>query len=154
MNRDLEQHDTAIASMSLEQLLSDLWGEFASAGGARVRIFVGGRPKTVQPGIQEHICLIGREALVNALRHSEATSIEAEVQYLPRRLRVVVRDNGCGIDPKVVGAGRDRHWGLLGMHERAEGMGAQLQIWSRPGAGTDVEISVPGDIAFQGHRHY
>jgi signal transduction histidine kinase len=150
MNRDPEQDSTVIASISLEEALSGLWGEFTSAGGARFRIVVEGRPKTVQPAIQEQICLIAREALVNALRHSEATSIEAEVRYLPRRLGVVVRDDGRGIDPKVARAGRDRLWGLLEMHKRAESMGAQLWIWSRPGAGTEVEIWIPGAIAVQG----
>ena len=77
-------------------------------------------------------------------RHSEASSIEAEVEYLPRQLRVVVRDNGCGMDPQVVRSGRAAHWGLLGMRERAESIGAQLRIWSRPKAGTEVEISVSG----------
>ena len=143
MNRDLEQDGTVIASMSLEAALSGLWSELRSAG-ARFRIVVEGRPKTVQPAIQEQICLIAREALVNALRHSEATSIEAEVEYLPRGLRLAVRDNGCGIDPQVVR--RVSHWGLLGMRERAGSIGAKLRIWSGPGAGTEVEISVPGKI--------
>jgi signal transduction histidine kinase len=149
MNSNLEQDDTAVASMSVEEALSDLWGEFTSAGGARFCILVEGRPKTVQPGIQEQISLIGREALVNALRHSEATSIEAEVQYLPRRLRVIVRDNGCGIDPKVVRAGRDRYWGLLGMHERAKRIGGEMDVWSELGAGTEVELCIPASIAYK-----
>lgn len=150
----MSRYDAAIASMSIEEALFGLWREIRSAAGAPFCVLVEGRPKIMHPAIQQQICLIGREALVNALRHSEATRIEAEVQYLLRRLRVAVRDNGCGFDQKVVRAGRDRHRGLLGMHERAESMGAQLRIWSRPGAGTEVEISVPADIAVQGrHNH-
>jgi signal transduction histidine kinase len=137
---------SAIASMSLEQALSGIRDEFTPERGVRFRIFVKGQPKELKPVVQEQISLIGREALVNALRHSKATSIEAEVEYLPRRLRVVVRDNGCGIDPQVVRSGRDAHWGLLGMRERAGSIGARLRIWSRPGAGTEVEVSVPGYI--------
>jgi signal transduction histidine kinase len=135
-----------IASIGLEHALSGLRNEFTPNAGVQFRVFVTGQPKTLQPAILEQIYLIGREALVNALRHSEATSIEAEVEYLHRRLRVVVRDNGCGIDPQAVRSGRKAHWGLLGMRERAEGVGAQLRIWSRPGAGTEVEISVPGHV--------
>ena len=137
---------SAIACMSLEQALSGLRDELAPGGGVRFRIFVTGQPKALKPAVQEQIYLIGREALVNALRHSKASVIEAEVEYLLRRLRVVVRDNGCGIDQQVLRSGRDAHWGLLGMRERAENMGAQLRIWSRPGAGTEVEISVPGHV--------
>jgi anti-sigma regulatory factor (Ser/Thr protein kinase) len=65
--------------------------------GLRLRIFVQGKPRTLNPAIHEQLFLIGREAVINALRHSEATKIEVEVQYLRDLLRVLVRDNGCGI---------------------------------------------------------
>lgn len=138
---------SAIASMSLEQALSAIRDEFTVGNGIQFRTFVKGEPKTLQPAIQEQIYLIGREALVNALRHSKATCIEVEVEYLPRWLRVLVRDNGCGIDSQAARSRRDTHWGLLGMRERADSMGAKLRIWSRPGAGTEVEISVLSNIA-------
>jgi len=134
---------SAMESMSLEQRLAYLCRvEFRDASGVRLQVFVIGRPKALQPAVQEQMYLIAREALVNALRHSEATSIETEVEYLPRRLRIRVRDNGCGIDPKTVQPGNPAHCGLRGMRDRANGIGAKLQIWSRPGAGTEVEISV------------
>ena len=133
--------------MSLEEALSDLRDELTPRGGVRFRIFVTGRPKKLSPAIQEQIYLIGREAMLNALRHAQATTIEAEVKYLPRGLRLAVRDNGCGIDPQIVRSGSDSHWGLLGMRERAGSIGAKLQIWSRPGAGTEVEISLPYKIS-------
>jgi signal transduction histidine kinase len=135
-----------VESTSLEQALSNLADEFAPERGARFRIFVMGKPKALKDTVQEQIYLIAREALVNAMRHSAATNIEAEVEYLPGKLRVVVRDNGVGIDPEVLRSGRDSHWGLLGMRERARGVGARLRIWSRPGAGTEVEVSVSADF--------
>ena len=130
----------------LEQALCCLSEEFAPGGGVRFRVIVTGQPRLLKPAFQEQIYLIGREALINALRHSEASSIEAEVEYLPRQLRVVVRDNGCGMDPKLVTCGGHAHWGLVGMRERAAGIGAQFRIWSRLGAGTEVEISLPGRV--------
>jgi len=135
-----------VACTSLEQALCDLGKEF-TPGGARLQVFIMGRPKTLKPAIREQIYLIAREGLVNALRHSGATDIEAEVEYLPNKLRVVVRDNGRGIDTEVLESRRDSHWGLLGMRERASGIGAQLSIWSRRAAGTEVEISIADDIA-------
>ena len=137
---------SAMESMSLETAFSSLRDEFAPGGGVRIQVFVTGQPKALKPPVQEQIYLIGREALINALRHSEATCIEAEVEYLPKRLRILVRDNGRGMDPKIVRTGRQSHWGLLGMRERAAGIGAQLRIWSRLGSGTEVEISVPGHV--------
>lgn len=133
---------SAMESMSLEQALSSLRDEFAPDGGVEFRVCVTGQPKSLRPAIQEQIYLIVREALINAFRHSEATSIEAEVEYRPRWLRILVRDNGRGIDPATVRSGRHAHWGLAGMRERAAGIGAELRIWSRLGAGTEVEIWV------------
>jgi signal transduction histidine kinase len=126
---------------SVEQEFSAFIEDF-SPSGVRCEISVTGSPKTLRPEVQEQINLIGREALVNALVHSGATCIEAEIEYSPRRLRVSVRDNGRGIDPQVARARRESHWGLLGMRERAEEIGANLEIWSRPGAGTEVEVLV------------
>lgn len=137
---------SAMESMSLDQALSSLRDEFAPGSRVQFRVCVTGQPKSLRPAIQEQIYLIGREALINAFRHSEATSIEAEVEYRPRWLRILVRDNGRGIDPETVRSGRHSHWGLVGMRERAAGIGAQLRIWSRLGAGTEVEIWVqPAD---------
>jgi signal transduction histidine kinase len=135
-----------MAFTSLEQALANVRDEFTS-GGTQFRILVMGQPKALKPAIQEQIYLIVREALLNAQRHSEAASIEAEVEYQRRRLRVVVRDNGRGMDPRMLHLKTDSHSGLLGMHERAKCIGAQLRIWSKRGAGTEVEISVPADIA-------
>ena len=130
----------------LEDSLYCLWDELAP-GDIKFRILIEGQPKTLNPEVQEQIYLIVREALLNALRHSAATAIEADVEYSARRLRVIVRDNGCGIEPQVLRSGRDLHWGLLGMRERAASLGAQFRLWSRLGAGTEVEISIPIDNA-------
>jgi signal transduction histidine kinase len=135
--------------MSLEHTLSDLKHEFSPADGVQLRIFVTGTPRELRPAVKEQLHRLGREVLINALRHSKATRVEAEVQYLPGRLRLVMRDNGCGLDPQAIKSGRENHWGLVEMRERAEDIGAQLKIWSRLGAGTEVEISVPASLALQ-----
>jgi signal transduction histidine kinase len=134
---------SSMSSIPLEHSFHCLKDEFAADGAVAFRVFVTGQPKTLPPAIQEQIYLIGREALINAFRHSKATRIEAEVQYQPRRLRIFVRDNGCGMDPEIIKSGRHAHWGIVGMRERAAASGAQLRMWSRPGSGTEVEISIP-----------
>jgi len=107
----------------------------------QLRIFVCGKPWTLDSAIQEQLFLVGREAVINALRHSQATEIEVEIQYLRDLLRVFVRDNGCGINPEAVQRECDSHWGLRGMRERAENIGARFGIWSRAGAGTEVRVA-------------
>jgi signal transduction histidine kinase len=133
------------APMTLEEALSNVWDELSPAGPS-FRVAVTGRPKALRPVVEEQLVLIGREALINALRHSNPTKIEAEIEYLPSRLHMMVRDNGCGMDPQVMRSGRDAHWGLVGMRERARSIGANLRIWSRPGCGTEIEVWVPGNI--------
>jgi signal transduction histidine kinase/ligand-binding sensor domain-containing protein len=113
------------------------------------RVVVEGRPRPLHPVIRDEVYRIGREALANAVRHSGAQKIEVEIEYAAASVRVVVRDDGRGIDEQILRAGRDGHWGLSGMRERAERMGARLTVWSRGGAGTEVELLVPGRIAFQ-----
>jgi signal transduction histidine kinase len=139
-------HTASPAPSSLEEALSNFLNEVAPGRGARLRIFVQGKPRRLEPAIQEQLVLIAREAVMNALRHSQATKIEVEVQYLRDRLRVFVRDNGCGINPEAVQRECDSHWGLRGMRERAEHISARFSIWSKTGAGTEVCVAIPVEV--------
>ena len=113
------------------------------------RVIVLGSPRRLRPLIRDEVYHIGRELLVNAFRHSRASRIEVELDYVRKRFRMVVRDDGCGIDPQVLHAGREGHWGLPGIRERAERVGARLRVWSRAAAGTEVALSIPGSVAFE-----
>jgi signal transduction histidine kinase len=127
---------------TLDHALSDFLDELPPTDRARLRIIKMGRPKPLDPAVLHQIYLIMHEALLNSLRHSHAKKIEVEIEYSARKLRVVVRDNGAGIDPQVLHSGRKSHWGLTGMRERATSIGAQLRIWSKRKAGTELELSV------------
>ncbi|HTZ96226.1 MAG TPA: histidine kinase [Terriglobales bacterium] len=113
------------------------------------RVVVEGPTMPLRSAVRDDVYSIGREALVNAFRHSEASRIDMELDYAPDVLRIVVRDDGHGIDAKVIETGRDGHWGLSGMRERAGRIGARLRVMSRVGAGTEVELRVPGEVAFE-----
>lgn len=140
-------HTASRAPDSLGQAFSNLLHEVTPCRGASLRILILGRARALNPAIQEQLFLIGREAVMNALRHSTATKIEVEVQYLRDFLCLFVRDNGCGINPDEIQKVRNSVWGLRGMRDRAENIGAQFGIWSRPGAGTEVRVAVPVDVA-------
>jgi signal transduction histidine kinase len=143
------------ASLDLEEALSRVQQEFAAQGQAQeasgFRIIVEGERAPLHPLLRDDVYRIGREALINAFRHARAKKIEVELKYSPSQLRILVRDDGRGIDPHILKSGRDGHFGLSGMRERAEQIGARMHIYSGAGAGTEVELSVPGHIAFQGH---
>jgi signal transduction histidine kinase len=141
VTNDLAQAMTALG----EELAGARDGERASA---TFQVSIEGRPRDLHPILRDDIYRIAREALRNAFRHAQASKIEAEIAYSERRLRLRIRDDGKGIDPKLLDAGRDGHWGLPGMRERAQQIGAQLDMWSEVGAGTEVELRIPGHIAY------
>jgi signal transduction histidine kinase/ligand-binding sensor domain-containing protein len=118
------------------------------------RTTVEGEKRSMKPLIQDEAYRIGRELLRNAFRHADASEIEAAIRYEDRLFRLRVRDNGKGIDAKILKAGsRTGHWGLLGIRERAKRIGGQLDIWSQTGAGTEVELSIPGAIAYEAAQY-
>ncbi len=136
-------------SLNLEQAFARIQEELLPESNASFRVIVDGQPRPLHPVLRDEVYRIGREALVNAFRHSGAKNIEVAVEYAFSRLRVLVRDNGCGIDAQLLSSGRDGHWGLPGMRERAERIGGHLHVWSSPIAGTEVELSVPSHVAYQ-----
>ena len=114
-------------------------------------VVVEGTPQELHPIIRDTAYRIVREALTNAFRHSQGSKIEVEIEYTSRHLKILIRDNGAGINPNVVELGRDGHWGLTGMRERAESIGGRLKVWSRANAGTEVELLIPSHVAFVSH---
>ena len=108
-----------------------------------------GQPKTVNSWVAEEVCRIAREALLNSLSHARAQRIESEVAYSDRFLRLRFRDDGIGIDSEILKNGGPKgHWGMTGMYERAKNVHARLSVWSKPGAGTEVELTIPASIAY------
>ena len=157
MNQGIEEGRTTIRglrssdfrTMDLVLALSRVQQELAVQPDIDFRVTVNGRQRPLHPPIRYEIYRIGREALVNAFRHSGAKCIEFELDYADRDLRMLVRDNGCGIDSQVLRSGREGHWGLAGMRERAARIGGLLEISSRAIDGTEVQLSIPSDIAFE-----
>jgi len=139
-------------SQNLEQAFSGIQQELEIPRSSGFRVFAEGEARPLRPVIRETVYRIGREAIINSFRHAHAGKIEVELQYAASHLRLLVRDNGVGIDQQVVRAGRDGHWGLSGMRERADGIGARLKVLSSAAAGTEVELWVPGRIAFEPRR--
>ena len=109
---------------------------------------VEGASRELHPIVRDEVYRITVEALRNAFRHAHARRIEVEILYDIRKLRIRVRDNGIGMDASVLGEGREGHWGLPGMRERAKAIGGQLEVWSEQGAGTEVELTIPDSVAY------
>lgn len=115
---------------------------------ARFGIEVRGRPRELHPIVRDDVfCIVG-EAMRNAFRHAEPKRIDVDIRYDDRMLSVRVRDDGKGMDRSVAQRGRDGHFGLRGMRERAKLIGGKLALWSRLDAGTEIELTIPAARAY------
>lgn len=112
-------------------------------------ISVEGDVRQFHPIVRDEIYRIGCEAIRNASLHSEANQLSIAIAY-GKEFLLRISDDGKGMSPDVIDHGRDGHYGLKGMLERATRIKGTLRFESRPGAGTEVVLTVPGNIAFSG----
>jgi signal transduction histidine kinase len=139
-----EMNDLADAIRSLGEGLAK---ESGNRGGLRVEVQGASRP--LHPIVRDEVFRIATEALRNAFKHASAELIEVELRYDERQIRLRVRDDGKGIDSELLRAeGREGHFGLRGMRERAELVGGKLTVWSGLDAGTELELSIPASRAY------
>jgi signal transduction histidine kinase len=115
---------------------------------AKFDVVVEGPPQDLHPILRDEVYAIAREAVRNAFRHAQARNIEADIRYSGSLFQLRIRDDGTGIDPEVVAEGRAGHYGVPGMRERAKRIGGKLDVWTGTGAGTEIELSIPGSIAY------
>jgi signal transduction histidine kinase/ligand-binding sensor domain-containing protein len=147
--RDLRS-ETAMVNELSESLRACI-EELASDYPIEASVTEVGTRQPLHPIVRDEAYRIAREALSNAFQHSKASKIEAEISYHSENVRVIVRDDGGGINQSILNDGRSGHWGLSGMRERAEKIGAQFSIWSSPGAGTEIDLIIPAKVAYYRH---
>jgi signal transduction histidine kinase len=146
----VEGNDLAVAIRSLGEELS---ADATNGSAAVLQVQVEGTPRSLHPILRDEVYRIAGEALRNAFRHAQAKQIEVEIRYDEAQIRLRVRDDGKGIDPKVLGGeGREGHYGLHGMRERAKLIGGKLTVWSDLDSGTEVELSIPAGAAYATSR--
>jgi len=144
-----------VGQRSLPELLEATEQELAGdqeldGHSAEFRVVVEGKEQNLSLMVQEEIYKISREAIRNAFHHAAASHIEVEIRYDEDQFRLRIRDDGKGIDPKILKAeGEAGHWGIPGMRERAQRINARLEFWSEMGAGTELELSVAAAVAYE-----
>jgi signal transduction histidine kinase len=134
----------------LSQQIAAYGEELAKDRAIAFNVTVVGSPQPLHPVVSDEIYRIAREGLANAFRHSQASKIEVEITYHAASVCLRVRDDGDGIGPEILESGKEGHWGLSGMRERAHNIGAQLNILSNPGSGTEVDLTLPAKVAYVG----
>ena len=125
--------------LPLGQTLARMAAKLGSENGIHIRVALpqAGLP-TMAPEMENQLLAILGEGLENLCRHSHASQAELAAEYLGERLQFVLFDDGEGFDPKLQGSR-----GLRDMAERALAVGAELGIFSRPGFGTNVVLTLP-----------
>jgi len=119
-------------------------------GSMTVKFSVFGDAREMHPVVRDEVYRIGYEAIRNACLHSSATQLAIELRY-SRELTLRVSDNGIGIDSSITDKGKDGHFGLQGMRERADRVGGKLTLLTST-SGTEIKLVVPGGIIFRTNR--
>jgi signal transduction histidine kinase len=132
--------DLAASGSSLGEVLRTYIDDFADRYGVRAEMTVDGDVPRLSPRTEAEMLRIVQEALNNVRRHADATIVRVRLECVDNRVRVTIGDNGRGFDTGSVGPER---YGLRGMRERAELVGGNLMIDSRPTDGTRVSVDVP-----------
>jgi signal transduction histidine kinase/ligand-binding sensor domain-containing protein len=138
---------STVVGNELAQAITAL-GEELAGDSARFHVVVQGPPRDLHPILRDEVYAIAREAVRNAFRHAQARDIEADITYNESSFQLRIRDDGKGIQAGIVAAGRAGHYGVPGMRERATRIGGKLDVWTGIGAGTEIELSIPGSIAY------
>jgi ligand-binding sensor domain-containing protein/signal transduction histidine kinase len=139
---------STVETNDLAQALQRATEDCRIPGSMAVNITVVGTVKKMHPIIRDEIYRIGYEAIRNACVHSSANHLEIELKY-SQDLALRVADNGVGIHSAVADLGKQGHFGLQGMRERAVRIGGKLTLVSSPSSGTEINLLVPGGIIFQ-----
>jgi ligand-binding sensor domain-containing protein/signal transduction histidine kinase len=141
----IEENDLAVAIRTVGEELAAAGNQSSPA----FEVVVQGKPRNLHPVLRDEVYRIGAEALRNAFQHARARQIEVEIGYGEKDFKVHIRDDGKGIDREVLNAdGREGHFGLHGMRERAELVGGKLVVWSELESGSEVELSIPASRAY------
>jgi signal transduction histidine kinase/ligand-binding sensor domain-containing protein len=130
----------ALDEYGLPTALSILANQLAESHHNVIEVKVAGSYRKLPAHIEHNLLRIGQEAIVNAIKHAKASKIDLTVDYWPNGIRLIVMDDGCGFNAESINT--EDNFGLLGMRERAAGIGAQLLIESQLGKGTVVTVEL------------
>jgi signal transduction histidine kinase/ligand-binding sensor domain-containing protein len=149
MGLRLSTVETNNLASALKSLSTELSANETGGNPPEVDIVVEGAPCDLHPVLRDEVYRIAGEALRNAFRHAQAQRIEVGIHYDKHELRLRIRDDGKGIEAKIVAEkGRPGHYGLRGMTERATAIGGNLAVSSNLESGTEIELTIPSGAAY------
>jgi ligand-binding sensor domain-containing protein/signal transduction histidine kinase len=139
----MDLRSTALADRDLAAALEFDARNWTTGSGVDVEIQVTGGFQKLPEDMEHNLLRIAQEAVTNASKHAHASRIEVKLERTAKVVNLKVIDNGCGFQAEDAFAGMGGHFGLIGIRERAERIGGEFRLESQPGAGTEVEVTVP-----------
>jgi signal transduction histidine kinase/ligand-binding sensor domain-containing protein len=141
--------------LDLAAALARVGGEYEGGHLPKLNIVSSGAPRSSDPLVIDELYASGREAVINAFKHSGAATVDVAVNFDRTGIRIEVSDDGKGIDPKVLSdGGRRGHWGLRGIKERMDRVGGECCIVSDTERGTTVKLFVRALRAYHHRPHF
>jgi len=133
----LRRHD---AHSGLAAALADAARQLTAAKDVRLKLDLDDSTRALSADVEYNLLRIAQEAVLNAVKHSGARTLQVTLEHTPQHLRLSVKDDGTGFDEQrspPLG-----HYGLIGMKERAAQIGADFHLASARGRGTTVQVMV------------
>ena len=134
---------SALEGQDLAAALQSGTAQWVAGSEVELHVDVSGPEKPLAQDMEQHLLRIAQEAVTNVLKHAGARQIWVKLHMEARRLYLRIVDDGHGFEQQDVFSDLGGHFGLIGMRERAERLGGELHLKSRPGEGTQVEVTVP-----------
>jgi signal transduction histidine kinase len=134
---------SALEGHDLPAALSQAARQWTAGSKVQVHVDVAGGTRHLPEEMEQHLLRIAQEAVANTVKHARATEVHIRLEMQNGNLRLSVTDDGQGFEQTDAFSEIGGHFGLLGMRERAERLGGELELHSTPGQGTEVEVKVP-----------
>jgi signal transduction histidine kinase/ligand-binding sensor domain-containing protein len=134
---------SALEGQDLPAALSEAARQWTAGSPVKVHVDVEGSSRKLPEEMEQHLLRIAQEAVTNTVKHAHAREVWIRLNMDNGKLRMRVADDGEGFEQTDAFWDAGGHFGLLGMRERAERLGGDLQLRSEPGEGTEVEVTVP-----------
>jgi signal transduction histidine kinase len=134
---------SALEGQDLPAALAEAADQWTAGSPVEARIQVTGESRKLPEDVEQNLLRIAQEAVANAVKHARAKAVWIRLDMQNGSLTLSVADDGQGFEQAEAFSEVVGHFGLLGMRERAERLGGELQLHSRPGEGTRVEVTVP-----------
>lgn len=143
-----ELRPMALEDLGLVPALQLLVNDLAKVEALQADLEIDGQPRGLAPELEVAIYRIVQEALQNVRKHAHASAVTVRAEFTDQRVAIAVRDNGVGfiVPPSPTDLASQGNFGLMGIEERAQLFGGQLEIHSQPGRGTELKVTLPLEL--------